>query len=114
MDSRPPRTAPEREGRRFMLKPLLLAAAAFAAAVALPASAQSIEEQARFAEAQTRFQSELARFQAAFDRYTAPHQRHRGTGTYDRRGTARGPYPPHHAHYTTPNQHPYHKQTLQR
>src|SRR3546814_1233781 len=30
IDSRPPRTAPEKEGRRFMLKPLLLAAAAFA------------------------------------------------------------------------------------
>src|SRR3546814_14329205 len=44
IDSRPPRTAPENEGRRFMLKPLLLAAEAFAAAVALPASAQSSEE----------------------------------------------------------------------
>src|SRR3546814_7096565 len=82
-----------------MLKPLLLAAAAFAAAVALPASAQSIEEQARFAEAQTRFQSELARFQDAFDRYRAAQQRDRGNGYYDRGGTARVPYPSYNDRY---------------
>src|SRR3546814_14946950 len=82
-----------------MLKPLLLAAAAFAAAVALPASAQSIEEQARFAEAQTRFQSELARFQDAFDRYRAAQQRDRGNGYYARGGTARVPYPSYNARY---------------